>query len=65
VWEPTPLTGDLDRLVMIPTRIGNLKINQASGAYARWLRDTLNREGIAFGTRVNADRDNTLTLHWN
>jgi poly-gamma-glutamate synthesis protein (capsule biosynthesis protein) len=59
-----PLTGDLVRLRMTPTRIKKFKVNRASGADARWLRDTVNREGTGFGTRVERDRDNTLELRW-
>jgi poly-gamma-glutamate capsule biosynthesis protein CapA/YwtB (metallophosphatase superfamily) len=58
------LTGNLVRLRMTPTRIRNFKVNQASRPDAQWLRDTLNREGVAFGTRVDLDHDNTLPLHW-
>lgn len=59
-----PLTGNLVRLQMTPTRIRNFKVNLASRSDALWLRDTLNREGTAFGTRVDLEQDNTLTLHW-
>ncbi len=60
-----PLTGDLVRLRMTPTRIKNFKVNRASGADAMWLTATMNREGSALGTRVDRHQDNTLTLHWN
>jgi poly-gamma-glutamate synthesis protein (capsule biosynthesis protein) len=58
------LTGNLVGLQMNPTQIRNFKVNLASRADALWLRDTLNREGVAFGTPVDLDHDNTLTLHW-
>ncbi len=59
-----PLTGELVRLRMTPTRIKRFRVNRASRAEAFWLRDTLNREGKKFGTRVELDEDNTLTLQW-
>ncbi len=59
-----PSTGKLVQLHMIPTQIKNFKVNRASGADVLWLRDTLNREGKKFGTRVELNKDNTLTLHW-
>ena len=57
-------TGKLIALQMTPTQIRRLKINRASGADARWLKDTLNREGAKFGTRVKLDKDKRLILHW-
>lgn len=57
-----PLTGKLIQLHMTPTQIKNFKVNRASKSDARWLRDTLNREGKQFGTRVALNKDNTLTL---
>jgi poly-gamma-glutamate synthesis protein (capsule biosynthesis protein) len=59
-----PLTGELVRLRMTPTRIKRFRVNRASRAEAFWLRDTLNREGKRLGTRVELDEDNTLTLQW-
>lgn len=57
-------TGRLVRLQITPTQIRHFKVNRASGADVLWLRDTLNREGKKFGTRVELNRDKTLTLHW-
>lgn len=56
-------TGRLLRLQMTPTRIRRFRVNRASGADVLWLRDTLNREGKKFGTRVELNRDNTFTLY--
>jgi len=50
---------------MTPTQIKHFKVNRASRGDALWLRDTLNREGKNFGTRVELNEDNTLTLQWN
>lgn len=59
-----PSTGKLVHLHMTPMQIKHLKANRASRADALWLRDTLNREGKKFGTRVEWNKDNTLTLQW-
>jgi poly-gamma-glutamate capsule biosynthesis protein CapA/YwtB (metallophosphatase superfamily) len=59
-----PLTGNLVGLQMTPTQIKHLKVNRASRVDAHWLRDTLNREGTAFGTRAELTEDNTLALRW-
>jgi poly-gamma-glutamate synthesis protein (capsule biosynthesis protein) len=57
-------TGKLIQLQMTPTHIRSFKVNRASGADVLWLRDTLNREGKKFGTRVELNKDNTLILYW-
>ena len=59
-----PLTGELVRLQMTPIQIKRFKLNPASGTDAVWLRDTLNREGKRFGTRVEMNGNNRLTLKW-
>ena len=56
--------GMLARLTMVPLQIRNFRLNRASPADAAWLRDTLNREGKKFGTRVHLETDNALTLVW-
>jgi poly-gamma-glutamate capsule biosynthesis protein CapA/YwtB (metallophosphatase superfamily) len=57
-------TGKLVALQMTPTQIRRFKVNRASGTDARWLTDTLNREGTKFGTRVKLDKANRLVLQW-
>jgi poly-gamma-glutamate capsule biosynthesis protein CapA/YwtB (metallophosphatase superfamily) len=59
-----PSTGKLVHLQMTPIQIKHFKANRASRADALWLRDLLNREGKKFGTRVEMNQDNTLTLRW-
>ena len=59
-----PSAGELVRLQMTPTQIKHFRVNRASRADALWLRDTLNREGKQFGTRVDISEDNRLTLKW-
>jgi poly-gamma-glutamate synthesis protein (capsule biosynthesis protein) len=59
-----PSTGKLVYLRMVPTQIKHFKVNRASREDTLWLRDTLNREGKKFGTRVELNDDNMLTLQW-
>jgi poly-gamma-glutamate synthesis protein (capsule biosynthesis protein) len=59
-----PSTGKLVNLEMTPTQIKRFKVNRASRADALWLKDTLNRKGGKFGTRVESRRHNTLNLKW-
>lgn len=48
----SPATGKLSRLGMTPQVIRRFRLEHAGRADARWLRDTLNREGKRLGTRV-------------
>ncbi|MEE9301790.1 MAG: CapA family protein [Alphaproteobacteria bacterium] len=56
--------GRLVGLDMTPFRIRNFRLNRASRDDARWLGDTLTREGRRFGTRADLKDDNTLALGW-
>ncbi len=56
--------GRLVGLDMTPLRIRNFRLNRASRDDARWLRDTLTREGRRFGTGAELRDDNTLALVW-
>lgn len=57
-------TGRLISLQMIPMQVKRFRLNRTSRDDAAWLRDILNREGKKFGTGVELDTDNTLTLRW-
>lgn len=57
-------TGELFYFRMTPTKVKCFRANRASRAEAFWLIDTLNREGKKFGTRVELNEDNSLTLQW-
>jgi poly-gamma-glutamate synthesis protein (capsule biosynthesis protein) len=59
-----PPTGKLVQLQMTPTQIKRFKVNRTSRDDALWLAHTLNREGRRFGTRVELDEDDRLTLFW-
>jgi len=51
-------------LQMTPMQIKQFKVNRAYMADSLWLRDTLNKEGKEFGTRVELNKDNVLMLQW-
>jgi poly-gamma-glutamate capsule biosynthesis protein CapA/YwtB (metallophosphatase superfamily) len=57
-----PSTGSLVQLEMVPIRVRNLRVNRATRAEARWLFDTLRREGKQLGTQVNIGPENMLSL---
>jgi poly-gamma-glutamate synthesis protein (capsule biosynthesis protein) len=59
-----PATGRLLKLEMTPTQVRRFQIVRASGADTRWLKDTLNRQGAAFGTRAVDTGDGRLCLQW-
>jgi poly-gamma-glutamate synthesis protein (capsule biosynthesis protein) len=59
-----PSTGKLGQLKMIPTQMRRLRVNRASSEATLWLKDTLNREGVRFGTRVILDKENALLMRW-
>jgi len=59
-----PSTGKLLGMQMTPTQIRRFKIIRASGVDTLWLKDTINREGTAFRTKVKVIEDNRLTLQW-
>ncbi len=57
-------TGKLLTLQMVPTQINRFKVNRAQELESAWLQKTLNREGHAFGTRVELAANKTLELRW-
>ena len=57
-------SGRLVRLHMIPMQIKRFRLQRAPRADAQWLRDTLNREGRRFGTRVDLSEEGHLSLQW-
>jgi poly-gamma-glutamate capsule biosynthesis protein CapA/YwtB (metallophosphatase superfamily) len=56
--------GTLERLTMLPFRLCRLRLAAASPADARWLCDTLTREGSALGTRPRPGAGGALGLTW-
>jgi poly-gamma-glutamate capsule biosynthesis protein CapA/YwtB (metallophosphatase superfamily) len=59
-----PVTGSLRRLHAVPMRIRRFRLERAPREGVSWLHETLDREGRALGTRVTADDQGTLSLHW-
>ncbi len=46
----------------MPVESSRLSLRRAPGEVARWLLDTLNREGRPFGTRLALAADGSLRL---
>ncbi|HEU4343229.1 MAG TPA: CapA family protein [Candidatus Binatia bacterium] len=59
-----PASGDLVQMRMTPMQIRNMRLNRASPRDAQWLRDTLSRISIGFGSAVESDADGSLLLRW-
>jgi poly-gamma-glutamate synthesis protein (capsule biosynthesis protein) len=57
-------SGTLLRLTAVPTRVRRFRVQRAPDEGARWLADTLNREGRTLGTRVERQHDNSLELRY-
>lgn len=59
-----PASGRLRSLEMTPTHLQHFRVNRAGAADTEWLRQTLNREGAKFGTRVTVTTENRFRLEW-
>jgi len=59
-----PATGRLASLRLTPTRVRRFRLERAAPPDARWLQETLDREGRRFGTRVEPQPDGTFLLRW-
>ncbi len=57
-------SGRLLRLALVPLRIRRFRLERAAAQDARWLQDTLSRQGEAFGTRVERDAGGDLLVSW-
>lgn len=57
-------SGDLVALRMTPMRIQRCRLNRASRAETRWMRDTVSRISRAFRSRVELSKDEALALRW-
>jgi poly-gamma-glutamate synthesis protein (capsule biosynthesis protein) len=57
-------TGELLRLEMSPMQIRNLRLERANERDAEWLRATLDRESMRFGSRIRRNRAGRLELDW-
>jgi poly-gamma-glutamate capsule biosynthesis protein CapA/YwtB (metallophosphatase superfamily) len=59
-----PEHGWLVEARLVPLQVGRFRLNRVSEADATWLRDLLNRRGAPFGTQVQSEGDNSMTLRW-
>lgn len=59
-----PIKEKLFGLQLIPAQIKNFQLNKASNSDVLWMKDVLNREGQKFNTRVELNKDLSMTLHW-
>ena len=57
-------TGQLAGLELVPMQTRKFRLERAAKDDAAWLRETLDREGKRFGTRVEMTGDDTLVLRW-
>lgn len=57
-------SGRLVSVRMVPMQMRRFQLQRASGADARWLAETLNREGKLLGTGIELAGDATLNLRW-
>jgi len=60
--ELEPRSGRLAGLEMVPLQMRQFSLHHASDRDARWLAETLQREGAALDTRVERRGDNVLVL---
>jgi poly-gamma-glutamate synthesis protein (capsule biosynthesis protein) len=61
--ELDPATGQLTRLELVPTRIRNFRIQQATPPETLWLMETLNQYRRELGARVEREGSG-LVVRW-
>jgi poly-gamma-glutamate synthesis protein (capsule biosynthesis protein) len=59
-----PASGQLQRLVMAPTRLCRMRLDPAAPDEVQWLADVLNRESGPLGCTVALAADGRLALQW-
>jgi poly-gamma-glutamate synthesis protein (capsule biosynthesis protein) len=59
-----PRQGRLVEARLVPLQVRRFRLNRASAGDARWLCDLLNRVSASFGTQVQLEGDNSMTLRW-
>jgi poly-gamma-glutamate synthesis protein (capsule biosynthesis protein) len=57
-------SGQLRRLMLVPTCIRRFRVNHASIRDAEWLQETMNRIGRQFGTRLEMTAAEGIELRW-
>lgn len=63
VWFD-PRQGRLGEVRLVPLQTWQLRLQRAPEADVQWLAALLNKLGAPFGTRVERQPDNSLTLRW-
>lgn len=56
--------GHLLEIRLVPFRTRRFRLERTNAEETRWLRDTLDRESRAFGTRMTAAADGSLRVMW-
>jgi poly-gamma-glutamate synthesis protein (capsule biosynthesis protein) len=56
--------GQMRELRLIPMQIRRFQLKRASLADTEWIRDRLNNLGAPFGTYVEIEGNNSLSLRW-
>jgi poly-gamma-glutamate synthesis protein (capsule biosynthesis protein) len=59
-----PQQGRLLQMRLVPMQPRRFRLNHASEVDVKWLGDLLNQLGAPFGTGVQLERDNSLSLRW-
>lgn len=59
-----PVSGQLRRLRVVPTRMQGLRLGRPSSDDVAWLVAVLDREGAQFGVDATVDDDGHLTVTW-
>ena len=59
-----PSSGKLISIRIIPMKIKNMRLNNASSADARWIQKVLDRESEKLGVQVILGDDGALSLQW-
>jgi len=66
MYFPTvnPANGESVQLRMMPMQLRKMRLNRAAPGDVRWLRDTLTRISMCFGSWVEEGDDGSLFLRW-
>jgi poly-gamma-glutamate synthesis protein (capsule biosynthesis protein) len=59
-----PRQGRVMEVRLVPLQVRRFRLNRAAAGDAKWLCDLLNRVSDSFGTQVQLEGDNSMTLRW-
>ena len=57
-------SGELSRVRLVPLQSKQFRLTYAQPTDTKWLQQTLNREGLILGTRLELAGNNQLMLRW-